>query len=158
MPNRPQGDLSACSWARCRRGWGFRYSGPRKLDHQLSYSGGPGKGERWQASGSCTRRRSRPRWPSALKGDQTVNELASQYGVHPTLIHSWKKQLLAGANQVFSNGSQAATADPEAEKADLSEQIGQLKMELQWLKKLDSGENAIKSWGIQLPLGRRVAH
>src|SRR5206468_3477917 len=45
---------------------------------------------------------------AALKADQTVNELASQYGVHPTLIHSWKKQLLASADQVFSNGSKAA--------------------------------------------------
>src|ERR1700731_1709601 len=45
---------------------------------------------------------------ATLKGDKTVNELASQYGVHPTLIHSWKKQLLAGADQVFSNGSQVA--------------------------------------------------
>jgi putative transposase len=55
---------------------------------------------------------------AALKGDRTVNELASQYGVHPTLIHAWKKQLLAGA-----------------EKAELFEQVGRLKMELEWLKK-----------------------
>jgi putative transposase len=72
---------------------------------------------------------------AALKGDRTVNELASQYGVHPTLIHGWKKQLLAGADQVFSNPSKAATADPEAQKAELFEQIGRLKMELEWLKK-----------------------
>jgi len=72
---------------------------------------------------------------AALKGDRTVNELASQYGVHPTLIHTWKKHLLAGADQVFSNGSQAATTDAEAEKAELFEQIGRLKMELEWLKK-----------------------
>src|SRR3954468_24960943 len=72
---------------------------------------------------------------AALKGDKTVNELASQYAVHPTLIHSWKKQLLAGADQVFSNGSQAATADAEALKAELFEQIGRLKMELERLKK-----------------------
>src|SRR5262245_2206498 len=71
---------------------------------------------------------------AALKGDKTVNELASQYGVHPTLIHAWKKQLLAGADQVFSNGK-AATADAEAAKAELFEQIGRLKMELEWLKK-----------------------
>ena len=70
---------------------------------------------------------------AALKGDKTVNELASQYGVHPTLIHGWKKQLLAGADQLFSNGSKAAPA--EAEKAELFEQIGRLKMELEWLKK-----------------------
>jgi transposase len=72
---------------------------------------------------------------AAVRGDKTVNELASQYGVHPTLIHGWKKQLLAGAEQVFGNGSRAATADAEAQKAELFEQIGRLKMELEWLKK-----------------------
>src|SRR5579859_564377 len=72
---------------------------------------------------------------AAHKGDKTVNELASQYGVHPTLIHGWKKQLLAGADQVFSNGSKVATTDAEADKAELFEQIGRLKMELEWLKK-----------------------
>ena len=72
---------------------------------------------------------------AAIKGDRTVNELAGQFGVHPTLIHAWKKQLLAGADEVFSNGTRAATADAEAEKAELFEQIGRLKMELEWLKK-----------------------
>jgi putative transposase len=72
---------------------------------------------------------------AALKGDRTVNELAGQYGVHPTLIHSWKKQLLAGAETVFSAGSRTAPTDAEAEKAELFEQIGRLKMELEWLKK-----------------------
>ena len=72
---------------------------------------------------------------AALKGDRTINELASHYGVHPTLIHAWKKQLLAGADQVFANGSRAATGDAEAGKAELFEQIGRLKMELEWLKK-----------------------
>lgn len=72
---------------------------------------------------------------AALKGDRTINELASQYGVHPTLIHGWKKQLLAGAQQVFANGSKAVTTDAETEKAELFEQIGRLKMELEWLKK-----------------------
>ena len=73
---------------------------------------------------------------AALKGDRTVNELAGQFGVHPTLIHAWKKQLLAGAEQVFANGVPAGTAaDAEAQKAELFEQIGRLKMELEWLKK-----------------------
>ena len=72
---------------------------------------------------------------AALKGDRTVNELAGQFGVHPTLIHGWKKQLLAGADQVFSNGGRTAPADIEVEKAELFEQIGRLKMELEWLKK-----------------------
>lgn len=72
---------------------------------------------------------------AALKNDRTVNELAAQYGVHPALIHGWKKQLLAGADQVFGNGTKAVMADAEAEKAELFEQIGRLKMELEGLKK-----------------------
>jgi transposase len=72
---------------------------------------------------------------AVLKGEKTVNELASQYGVHPTLIHGWKKHLLAGIDQVFSSGTKGASADAEAEKAELFEQIGRLKMELEWLKK-----------------------
>jgi transposase-like protein len=72
---------------------------------------------------------------AAVKGDRTVNELASQFSVHPTLIHGWKKQLLAGAEEVFANGSKAETTDAEAEKTELFEQIGRLKMELEWLKK-----------------------
>ena len=72
---------------------------------------------------------------AAIKGDKTVNELASRYGVHPTLIHAWKKQLLAGAEEVFANGSKGATVDAEVVQAQLYEQIGRLKMELEWLKK-----------------------
>jgi transposase-like protein len=72
---------------------------------------------------------------AALKGDRTVNELAAQFAVHPTLIHGWKKQLLTGAEVLFANGTKAATPNTEAEKAELFEQIGRLKMELEWLKK-----------------------
>ena len=72
---------------------------------------------------------------ATLKGDKTVNELAGQHAVHPTLIHAWKKQLLAGAEDLFSNGSKAAAEDHEAVQAELFEQIGRLKMELEWLNK-----------------------
>ena len=72
---------------------------------------------------------------ATLKGDKTVNELAGQHAVHPTLIHAWKKQLLAGAQTVFGEGVKAPAADAEAERKELFEQIGRLKMELEWLKK-----------------------
>jgi transposase-like protein len=72
---------------------------------------------------------------AAVRGDKTVNELAAQFGVHPTLIHAWKKQLLAGAEVVFANGVKVDPADAEARQAELYEQIGRLKMELEWVKK-----------------------
>ena len=76
---------------------------------------------------------------AALKQDKTVNELASQHGVHPTLIHSWRKQLLTGAEDLFGQGSKAAAQDHEALQAQLYEQIGRLKMELDWVKKKSAG-------------------
>jgi transposase-like protein len=72
---------------------------------------------------------------AALKQDKTVNELAGQFEVHPTLIHGWKKQLLTGAEDVFANGVKVDAGDAEAVQAELFEQIGRLKMELEWLKK-----------------------
>ena len=71
---------------------------------------------------------------AAVKGDRTVNELAAQFGVHPTLIHAWKKQLQAGAEQVFATGAKAA-APGEDKTPELYEQIGRLKVELDWVKK-----------------------
>jgi len=72
---------------------------------------------------------------AALRQDRTVNELASQHGIHPTLIHAWKKQLLASAEDLFSQGSKPAAQDHETLQAQLYEQIGRLKMELDWVKK-----------------------
>jgi putative transposase len=72
---------------------------------------------------------------AALKGDRTVNELAGHHGVHPTLIHGWKKQLLSGAEGIFGNPARAASADAGARQAELFEQIGRQKMEPEWLKK-----------------------
>lgn len=71
---------------------------------------------------------------AALKGDKTINEVAAQFGVHPTLIHDWKKRLLAGAAAVFEGSAKAAPA-ADGQQAELFEQIGRLKMELEWVKK-----------------------
>jgi putative transposase len=68
---------------------------------------------------------------AAHKGDRMVNQLAGQYDVHPTQIHAWKKQLLAGAEVIFANDARLASADPEAREAELYKQIGRLKMELE---------------------------
>ena len=72
---------------------------------------------------------------AAHKGDRTVNQLAGQYDAHPTQIHAWKKQLLAGAEAIFANGAKVASAEAQAREAELYEQIGRLKMELEWMKK-----------------------
>jgi transposase-like protein len=71
----------------------------------------------------------------ALKGLKTVNELSSEYGVHPTQISQWKKQLQTGSRELFSGARAKAAVDQEAQQAQLYEQIGRLKMELDWLKK-----------------------
>jgi hypothetical protein len=51
------------------------------------------------------------------------------------LIHAWKKQLLAGAEDLFVCGAKPAAGDAQVVQAELFEQIGRLKMELEWLKK-----------------------
>jgi putative transposase len=69
----------------------------------------------------------------AVKGQQTISELSSKHSVHPNQISQWKRQLLESGAEVFSrNGT---TEQQEAIQAELYEQIGRLKMELEWLKK-----------------------
>src|ERR1700734_1612423 len=72
---------------------------------------------------------------AALKGDRTINELAGHFRIHPTLIHAWTKQLRGGAEEVFANGAKVAAAAAETVQVELYEQIGRLKMELDFVKK-----------------------
>jgi transposase-like protein len=71
----------------------------------------------------------------AIKGLKTASELASQHQVHPTQISSWKKQALEIVPEAFQRGRQKNTPSEEALTAPLYEEIGRLKMELDWLKK-----------------------
>ena len=70
---------------------------------------------------------------AAAKGDKTIAELASQYEVHPTQIAQWKKQLLDSLPDIFSRRQQNQQQDQEALTSQLYQQIGQLKVELDWL-------------------------
>jgi transposase len=71
----------------------------------------------------------------AVKGEQTVSELASRFGVHPTMIHQWKKALLEGASEIFQRGSNAVApgVDPARIK-ELHAKIGELTVERDFLE------------------------
>jgi putative transposase len=71
----------------------------------------------------------------AIKGQKTANEIASEYGVHPTQIAQWKKQALDELPNVFERPSSERARTEEALIASLYQQIGQLKVEVDFLKK-----------------------
>ena len=73
---------------------------------------------------------------ATLQERKTIQELSAQFSVHPTLIHGWKKRLLEGAAELFETpGKQKGHAAQKTQEVELFEQIGRLKMELEWLKK-----------------------
>ena len=71
----------------------------------------------------------------AIRGLRTSSELASDFEVHPVQISQWKRQLLDHAAGVFSSGRSRSEKDQEKLLGELYEEIGRLKMELDWLKK-----------------------
>ena len=71
----------------------------------------------------------------ALKEQSTLSELSSRFGVHPVVIGQWKKQLREQLPRLFADGRQQRAKADEELQAQLYQQIGQLKVELDWLKK-----------------------
>ena len=72
---------------------------------------------------------------AAIKNQQTIAQIASEYGVHPTQVNQWKKQVLNELPQLFTKERSQTTSDTEQLVAELYRQIGQLKVELDWLEK-----------------------
>lgn len=75
----------------------------------------------------------------ASKGQKTINELASEFGIHPNQVSQWKQELLEGGEMLFRSSSRKEQHEQEALQTELYEQIGRLKMELEWLKKKGAG-------------------
>ena len=71
----------------------------------------------------------------AAKEQKTIAQVASEYSVHPNQVGKWKKQLLCDLPQVFSDGRKKETENNEQLTNSLYQQIGQLKVELDWVKK-----------------------
>ena len=69
----------------------------------------------------------------ALRGDKTIQEIATRYKVHPNQANTWKRQAMDGLGAVFSNGADKARVDHEAEIHDLHAKIGQLTVERDFL-------------------------
>jgi len=71
----------------------------------------------------------------AIQGHKTVNEIASEFGVHPTQVSAWKKMLLESSTEAFTRKNAKKESDFNAEKDQLFRQIGQLTVENDFLKK-----------------------
>ena len=71
----------------------------------------------------------------AVRGERTLNELAGQFELHPTQVVQWKKRLVEGATELFNGHADREGVQAAALRDRLYQQIGQLKVELDWLKK-----------------------
>lgn len=70
----------------------------------------------------------------AIRGEKTIAQIATEYGVHPNQIRQWRQKLLEELPQLFSDRRKSSEKDGEELQAELYRQIGQLKVELDWLK------------------------
>jgi transposase-like protein len=71
----------------------------------------------------------------AIKQEKTISQISSEFGVHPNLVGKWRKHLLQELPSLFTDKRKKVEKESEALKDELYRQIGQLKVELDWLKK-----------------------
>jgi len=72
----------------------------------------------------------------AISGRKTLQEIAADHAIHPIQVSQWKKQLLESASDLFGKGRKdKERGDQLTREAELFQEIGKLKMELEWLKK-----------------------
>jgi transposase-like protein len=71
----------------------------------------------------------------ALRGVETISEIAAKYNVHPVQVGNWKKELLDRVPEVFERKNAAKDKDAAKERVDLERKVGQLTMEVDWLEK-----------------------
>ena len=89
-----------------------------------------------QENDGDTQRPTSSEWAlEAVEGSKTISQLSSEHEIHPNLIRAWKRQLLENGPRVFATNGERKQKEQEAQEAELYEQIGRLKMELEWLKK-----------------------
>jgi transposase len=69
----------------------------------------------------------------AVKGEQTVSEIAAKHGVHHTLVNEWKRALMEGATAVFERGPSRSDKETEVLTDELYKQIGQQKVQIDFL-------------------------
>ena len=79
----------------------------------------------------------------ALRGEETVSELASRFGVHPTMIHQWKRALLDGASGIFERGGRRKPEIGEEQVKELHAKIGELAVANDFLSR------KLKPWGVK---------
>ncbi|MDD5537313.1 MAG: transposase [Clostridia bacterium] len=72
---------------------------------------------------------------AAIKERETLSELSARYGVHPTVISTWKNEFLKRSEEIFSKQGPRSEADFEKERRELFAKIGELEMQRDWLKK-----------------------
>ena len=72
---------------------------------------------------------------AAIKGDRTVNEIASEYGIHVSQVNRWKKDAIEMLPELFGSKTRRKAKDIEKEKDHLYQQIGKLQVEVEFLKK-----------------------